>query len=283
MAIIIADSGSTKTDWKIISKTEEVVTFNTIGFNPVLMNTALIMKELRPVFSDNVLNQSIKEIYYYGAGCWNLDSCSIVLKALEGFFPLAEIRVTNDLLGAARAVCGHQKGIACILGTGANSCLYDGQKIIDNVPALGFIMGDEGSGAYLGKRLLQSYFYRALPKEIEERLITKYDISKKIMLENVYHKKGGNTYLANYAKFVIAEKKDPFVRQLITGSFDIFIKNQLLKYEKVADYPIHFIGSIAYFLEEILSEVLEQNGLKLGKIIQQPIDGLVDFHKYKES
>ncbi len=283
MAIIIADSGSTKTDWKIISKTKEIATFNTIGFNPVLMNTELIIKELAPVFTDNSLNPSIDEIYYYGAGCWNLDSCSVVLKALEVFFPAAEIRVTNDLLGAARAVCGHQAGIACILGTGANSCLYDGQKIVDNVPALGFIMGDEGSGAYLGKRLLQSYFYRALPKEIEERLLTKHDISKKIMLENVYYKKGGNTYLASFAKFIIAEKKHPFIRQLITNAFDIFIKNQLLKYEKATDYPIHFIGSIAYYLEEILSIVLEQNGLKLGKILRQPIDGLVDFHQSKAS
>jgi len=279
MAIIIADSGSTKTDWKIISNTKEIATFNTIGFNPVLMNTGLIIKELAPVFADKSLNQSIDKIYYYGAGCWNLDSCSVVLRALETFFPVAEIRVTNDLLGAARAVCGQEAGIACILGTGANSCLYDGIKIVDNIPALGFIMGDEGSGAYLGKRLLQSYFYRALPKEIEEKLLSKYDISKKLMLANVYHKKGGNTYLASFAKFIIAEKKHPFIRQLITDSFDIFIKNQLLKYEKVADYPIHFIGSIAYFLAEILGEVLKKNGLKLGKIIQQPIEGLVDFHQ----
>lgn len=283
MAIIIADSGSTKTDWKIISNTEKIATFKTIGFNPVLMNIDLITKELAPVFTDHSLNQSIDKIYYYGAGCWNLESCSIVLKALEGFFPVAEIRVTNDLLGAARAVCGHQAGIACILGTGANSCLYDGQKIVDNVPALGYIMGDEGSGAYLGKRLLQSYFYRALPKEIEHKLTSKYNISKKVMLENVYHKKVGNTYLASFAKFIIAEKEAPYIRQLITDAFDIFIKNQLLKYKKAADYPVHFIGSIAYFLEEILGEVLEQNELKLGKIIRQPIDGLVDFHKNKES
>ncbi len=279
MAIIIADSGSTKTDWRIISKAEEIATLTTIGFNPVLTNTALIIKELTPVFSDSTLNQSIREIYYYGAGCWDLDSCSIVLKALEVFFPAAEISVTNDLIGAARAVCGPQAGIACILGTGANSCLYDGQKIADNVPALGYIMGDEGSGAYLGKRLLQSYFYRALPKVLEEKLLIKYDVSKKVMLENVYHKKGGNRYLASFAKFIIAEKHHPFMRQLTADAFDTFIKRQLLKYENTANYPIHFIGSIAYFLEDILQEVLEKNGLKLGKIIQQPIDGLVDFHK----
>jgi len=224
MAIIIADSGSTKTDWKIISKTEDIATFQTIGFNPVTMDTALIIEELKPVFADTELNQSIGEIYYYGAGCWNIDSCSVVLQALEFFFPVAKIQVTNDLLGAARAVCHHQAGIACILGTGANSCLYDGQKIIDNVPALGFIMGDEGSGAYLGKRLLQSYFYRTLPQELANKLISEYEISKKIMLENVYHKKGGNTYLASFAKFIIAQKKHPFIRQLITDSFDIFIK-----------------------------------------------------------
>lgn len=279
MTTIIADSGSTKTDWRIISNDQEIGVISTIGFNPVLTNTELIIKELAPVFADNSLNQSVEAIHYYGAGCWNVDSCSVVLKALASIFPTAEINVTNDLLGAARAVCGHEAGIACILGTGANSCLYDGKKIVDNIPALGFIMGDEGSGAYLGKRLLQSYFYRALPKEIAEKLTATHAISKKIMLEQVYYNKGGNRYLASFAKFLIREKEHPFVKQLITDSFDIFIKRQLLKYENTTEYPIHFIGSIAYFLKDILSDTLATNGLQLGKIIKQPIEGLVDFHK----
>ena len=157
--------------------------------------------------------------------------------------------------------------------------MYDGQKIVDNIPALGYIVGDEGSGAYLGKRLLQSYFYRALPTEIEKKLLTKHDISKKIMLEKVYHNKGGNKYLASLAKFLIEEKNHPFVKKLIAASFNIFIKRQLLKYKNAKDYPIHFIGSIAYYSADILSETLEKNRLQLGKIIQQPIEGLVDFHK----
>ncbi len=278
MTTVIADSGSTKTDWRIITNNKENVAFSTIGFNPVLTNAALIIKELEPFFVDNLLNQSVEKIHYYGAGCWNKESCSIVQKALAVFFKNADIQVTNDLLGAARAVCGNQAGIACILGTGANSCLYDGQKIVDNIPALGYIMGDEGSGAYLGKQLLQSYFYRALPQEIAKKLTREYDISKKILLEKVYQHKGGNKYLASFAKFIMAHKKHPFIKKMLADSFDDFINKQLLKYDNATDFSIHFIGSIAYFSKEILSEVLENNGLQLGKIIRQPIEGLVEFH-----
>ena len=278
MTTVIADSGSTKTDWRIIIDAKEITAFSTIGFNPVLTNTKLIINELTPFFTNNSLNESIEKVYYYGAGCWNVESCSIVQAALSVFFTNADIQVTNDLLGAARAVCGNQAGIVCILGTGSNSCLYDGQKIIDNIPALGYIMGDEGSGAYLGKQLLQSYFYRALPKEIAEQLTTEYDISKKILLEKIYQHKGGNKYLASFAKFIMAHKKHPFIKTMLADSFDIFINKQLLKYDNATDFPIHFIGSIAYFSTEILREVLANNGLQLGKIIRQPIEGLVEFH-----
>lgn len=277
--ILLADSGSTKTDWRIISKTNDNQVVSTIGFNPVLTTTAKIIEELSIAFDHKTVNQNITAVYYYGAGCWDITTCSIVSKALKVIFPAAEIWVTNDLLGAARAVCGKQAGITCILGTGANSCLYDGEKVIDNVPALGFIMGDEGSGAYLGKQLLKSYFYRELPKPLADKLVKKQPISKKIMLAQVYQSKTGNQYLASFAKFIIQEKAHPFIKQMIANSFDNFLQRQVLKYDGAINYPIHFIGSIAYFLKDILSECLTANGLQLGTIIRQPIDGLVEFHK----
>lgn len=277
--ILIADSGSTKTDWRILRNKNTVQSASTIGFNPVLTNTEKIIEELTSAFTDKVTNRQLTHVYYYGAGCWDKATCSVVSNAIETIFPMAKIEVTNDLLGAARAVCGKEAGIACILGTGANSCLYDGQKIIDNVPALGFIMGDEGSGAYLGKQLLKSYFYRALPKELTDKLLQEQPISKKIMLENVYQSKSGNRYLASFAKFIIQEQTHPFIKNMVREAFDNFIQQQVKKYDGAANYPIHFIGSIAYFLKDILTECLVANELQFGHIIRQPIDGLVDFHR----
>ncbi|MFK7979327.1 MAG: hypothetical protein AB8G86_05065 [Saprospiraceae bacterium] len=277
--ILIADSGSTKTDWRLLQNGQPVEAINTIGFNPVLTNTAQITKELSKVFTNKTINQTINSVYYYGAGCWNQATCAVVSNALEVLFPNAIIDVTNDLLGAARAVCGKDAGITCILGTGANSCLYDGRTIIDNVPALGFIMGDEGSGAYLGKQLLKSHFYRELPKILSDKLLQEQPISKKIMLEQVYQSTSGNRYLASFAKFIIQEQTHPFMHQLVADAFDNFIVRQVQKYDGATNYPIHFIGSIAYFLKDILIERLEKSGLQIGNIIRQPIDGLVDFHK----
>jgi len=277
--ILIADSGSTKTDWRILHGKQPIQAISTIGFNPVLTNTAKIIKELKKAFREQQVNETMNAVYYYGAGCWNTATCEIVSKALFAIFPKAKIEVTNDLLGAARAVCGKSAGIACILGTGANSCLYDGKEVIDNVPALGFIIGDEGSGAYLGKQLLKSYFYRELPKMLAEKLLAEQTISKQLLLENVYQSKVGNRYLASFAKFIIQEKAHPFIEQLITDAFDTFLQRQVKKYPRAGNYPIHFIGSIAYFLEAILAERLKVNGLQIGNIIRQPIDGLVDFHK----
>jgi len=277
--ILIADSGSTKTDWRIIRETNDIQSVSTIGFNPVLTTTPKIIAELTAAFDDQIVNQQIIAVYYYGAGCWNEATCAVVDNALKTVFPAAHIEVTNDLLGAARAVCNKQAGITCILGTGANSCLYDGEKVMDNVPALGFIMGDEGSGAYLGKQLLKSYFYRELPKSLVDKLVKEQPISKKIMLAEVYQSKTGNRYLANFAKFIIREKAHPFIKQMIADAFDHFIQRQVIKYDGAINYPIHFIGSIAYFLTDILSERLMANGLQLGNIIRQPIDGLVEFHK----
>lgn len=276
---LIADSGSTKTDWSILQDGQPIQAISTIGFNPVLTNTAQISKELATTFTNKKVNGAITAVYYYGAGCWDEATCAVISKAIEAIFPMAKIEVTNDLLGAARAVCEKKAGIACILGTGANSCLYDGQKIIDNVPALGFIIGDEGSGAYLGKQLLKSYFYRELPQALANKLTTEQAISKKILLANVYQSKKGNRYLASFAKFIVQEKAHPFIKKLIADAFDNFLQRQVKKYHEATNYPIHFIGSIAYFLEDILTERLEANELQKGKIIRQPIDGLVDFHK----
>ena len=276
--ILIADAGSTKTDWRCIDTDQVVTHISTIGFNPAIVNTQLIFNTLNTIFSDKKWNKRISHIYYYGTGCWNKESCLVVKKALAQIFQNASIAVTSDLLGATKAVCGNTAGIACILGTGANSCLFDGKKIIDNVPPLGYIMGDEGSGAYLGKQLLKHYFYRELPVSLKEKLDRERTISKKKLIKKVYQGKKGNRYLASFAKFIIQEKEHPFIQQLIGNAFDQFIVRQVLKYESAKQLPIHFIGSIAYFLKGILIKRMAAHNLQLGKVIRHPIDGLVEFH-----
>ncbi len=276
--MVIADSGSTKTAWRVVRDEQSIIPYSTTGFNPVTASTELIAKEMQLVFKETFFLAKVTTVYYYGAGCWDNASCTIVEKALRRVFPNAVIAVTNDLIAAARATCGTRPGIVGILGTGSNSCLYDGEKIKDNVTSLGYIIGDEGSGTHLGKNLLKSYFYRELPPVLEKKLEAQYTISKKKLIERVYFKKGGNTYLAAFAKFIIQEKEHPFIKKIVEEALETFVKRHLLKYENTRNLPIHFVGSIAFFLKEILKEVLELNNLKIGNIIQQPIEGLIRYH-----
>ncbi|MEM6317002.1 MAG: hypothetical protein AAF960_04990 [Bacteroidota bacterium] len=275
---IIADSGSTKTDWVLLNRDKGMESFSTNGLNPVLLDKAAIISEIGATFSKGSLSSKVNAVHFYGAGCFDEPHCTIVESALQVIFPNASFWINNDLLAAARAICGTSEGIACILGTGANSCFFDGQKIVDNVPPLGYILGDEGSGTYLGKQLLRHYFYRELPPELERRLLADFSISKKKVIEAVYRQPNGNRYLANFAKWIIEQKKHPFVQQLLLNALDDFIKRQVLKYDRVREVPIHFIGSIAFFLQKEVKIVIEKNGLLLGKINRRPMEGLIKFH-----
>ncbi|MEM1122786.1 MAG: hypothetical protein AAGJ18_20240 [Bacteroidota bacterium] len=275
---IIADSGSTKTDWVLASKGKSIATFSTNGLNPVLLDRTAIISEIGATFSKHPFSTQVHQVHFYGAGCFDEPHCGIVESALKTIFPNASFRVNNDLLAAARAVCGNSEGIACILGTGANSCFFDGQKILDNIPPLGFILGDEGSGAYLGKQLLKHYFYRELPPELERKLLADFSITKKEVIEAVYRQPNANRYLATFAKWIIQQKAHPVVQNLLIAALEDFIKRQVLKYDRVREVPIHFIGSIAFFLQEEINLVLKNNRLQLGKIIRRPMEGLVRFH-----
>ncbi len=275
--IVVVDSGSTKADWKMI-KNGDIQSITTMGFNPVFHSEDKIYKELRLAFGPEHAMDKAANVYYYGAGCWDHNLKQVVHNALSRIFTNAEIEVEHDLLGAARATCGTKPGISCIIGTGSNSCLYDGREVIDNVTNLGFLLGDEGSGTHLGKKLIRAYFYREMPSEIREKMELRFPNAQRAILENVYRQESPNVYLASFTRFMHANKSHPFVQRLLHDSFAEFIDRHARKYQNHLTVPIHFIGSVAYYFQDIIKVVLEERNMQPGTFIQKPIGRMVSFH-----
>ncbi len=277
--IIVADSGSTKADWAVVNGEESHQLFVTMGFNPVYHKEELIYDEAFKAFDNAIETNEVEALYYYGTGCWDLEKKSVVAKAMHKIFPNASIKVDHDLLGAARAACGNEPGIACILGTGSNSCSFDGYDIQDNVTNLGYFIGDEGSGSCLGKELVKAYFYRELPKELLYEFEQKHPGGKAEILENVYRKSTPNVYLATFTRFLGEHKDHPFIQKLIYRSFEEFIDRHVRKYKSHLSLPVSFIGSVAFHFREFLETILQERSMIVGKFVRKPIDSLVDFHK----
>lgn len=275
--IVVVDSGSTKADWKMVNG-KGVASISTVGFNPVFHSEEKIFGELKEAFGDQVPTSEAHQVYYYGAGCWDQRLKGVVAKALKRVFAQAEIQVHHDLLGAARATCGNTPGIACIIGTGSNSCLYDGIDVIDNVTNLGFLLGDEGSGTHLGKRLIRAFFYREMPKPLYDKLEASLPEGKQSILSNVYNGETPNVYLASFTKFMGDHQDHPFIQRILFDSFEQFIDRHVRKYKNHMSLPIHFIGSVAYYFREVLEVILAARDMEPGIFIQKPIDKLVGFH-----
>ncbi|MEQ8704309.1 MAG: hypothetical protein RIC19_10340 [Phaeodactylibacter sp.] len=275
--IVVVDSGSTKADWKMISGSD-IQSITTMGFNPVFHSEEVIYNELQKSFVREVATEKAEKVFYYGAGCWDARLKGVVRKALDRIFENAEIEVDHDLLGAARATCGHDPGIACIIGTGSNSCLYDGTHVIDNVTNLGYLLGDEGSGTHLGKRLIRAFFYREMPKVLYDELEKSLDGGKQSILDNVYSGEPPNVYLASFTKFMGDHQDHPFIQRILFDSFEQFIDRHVRKYKNHMSLPVHFIGSVAYYFKQTLSIILDARDMQMGNFIQKPIDELVRFH-----
>lgn len=276
--ILVADGGSTKVAWRVINNGVEYKDVQTDGFNPYL-NTVeqiseILWKDLQPFIDTN----SIETIYYYGSGCSNASKNYIVEQALKSVFQKARINVDHDLMGAALSVCGNREGIACILGTGSNSCYFDGQRIIDRIFSLGYFFGDEGSGAYLGKQLLSDYLHDLTPHHISQLLENEWNLSKEKVLESVYHNSAPNKFLGSFSRFLEQNKDEPYVRSLLDTSFRLFFKYQVCIYEKHKEVPVNFVGSVAYHFQDMLKEIASELGITTGSFIQAPIDGLVEYH-----
>jgi len=277
--ILIADCGSTKADWRLIGKNDFAQDFHTRGFNPFLHSSDVVRDALKKELLPGLTEYKVEEIHFYGAGCSDPYRCSIIEGALTDLFPSALINIDHDLLAAARATCGEEAGISCILGTGSNSCLYDGVSIIDNVTNLGHILGDEGSGYHLGKSLVQAYFYRELPAPIKEAFEVFCPLGKREILNEIYNKGKANVFLSSFAQFIADHKEEPFIEQMIKEAFEMFILRHVCKYENYENLPVSFIGSIAFHFQDILLKVLKSHSIQAGVIVKKPIERLVAFHQ----
>lgn len=277
MSILIADSGATKTEWTL--KSEEGITkIATEGLNPYYHTTGSIKSVVMNSLKPKVSSEEVDSIYFYGAGCDSEEKKEIVHEALSSRFKKAEINVFHDLLGAARACFFDEAGIACILGTGSNSCLYDGHKIVKHIPSLAFILGDEGSAGYFGKKLINSYFRYEIPEELIDDLEEKYDMSLDYITKGLYDNPQKSRFIASYGAFLGEHSDHPFIKAMLHEGFENFITRIVMKYPDAHKYEVRFIGSVAYAHQELIKEILKENGMQAGLFVRKPMDRLVEYH-----
>jgi len=279
--IIIADSGSTKTNWIIYDKGVVNGRIQTTGLNPNFSSASRIMSVIGENISPMVQAGQYAEIYFYGSGCSGAYLRNKVSKTISKIFPGSVVEVNSDLLGAARALLGNTRGIACILGTGSNSCLYDGEKIISNIPPLGFILGDEGSGASLGKRLLADYLKGIMPGEVAKLFGKEFATDKEKVIKEVYRGEFPSKYIASFVVFLRENLQNEYCKKLLTDSFKDFIERNIMHYNGYREMKISFTGSIAWYFNEILLKVLKEYGLTAGEVIKEPAERLMDYHLRK--
>jgi N-acetylglucosamine kinase-like BadF-type ATPase len=276
--MLIADSGSTKTHWCLLEKSGEIKHIFTKGINPFYQSeveiTCDIEMNLLPELKDTVVNH----IYFYGAGCSFPEKKALVISALGQNFKDITIEVESDLLGAARSLFAGNKGIACILGTGSNSCLYDGRNIIENVSPLGFILGDEGSGAVLGKTLIADCLKNQLTPKLKDKLLTEYKLTPAIILDKVYKQAFPNRFLAGLTPFLLEHIDEPSIFNLVYDSFDAFFVRNVMQYP-LEDIKVGFVGSIAFYFRDTLEIVASERGIGISEIVQSPMEGLIAYHK----
>lgn len=276
--ILIADSGSTKVDWCVVENGKIVKQVNTKGINPFFQSEEEISNEIQSTLILQLDTQDFDDVYFYGAGC-TFDKVDIVKKAIRKNINVRnEIEVATDMLAAARGLCGYLPGIACIMGTGSNSCYYNGKNIVENVSPLGFILGDEGSGAVLGKLLVSDLLKNQLTPGLKEKFLEEYGLTVAEIIDRVYRKPFPNRFLASFSPFIVQNLDDSSIHDLILNSFKSFLKRNVMQYENYEKLPVHFVGSIAFHFQEVLTEAITEMNMKLGKIIQSPMEGLIKYH-----
>ncbi|WP_113651854.1 N-acetylglucosamine kinase [Pedobacter namyangjuensis] len=274
--ILVADSGSSKTDW-MAYRDGETLTFNTQGINPYFTNANDVSRIISKNKELAAYANEVTEIYFFGAGCSSPDKHEIISNGLSAFFTKAYISIDHDLIGSAYATCGNKKGLSCILGTGSNICFYDGEHVHDGKHGLGYVLGDEGSGTYFGKKVLVSYLYGTMPADLRELFAKQFQIDKETVIINVYQKPFPNSYLAGFSRFLYGNKTHPFVQQMLKEGFQEFIDTNVKDYKTYKTLDCNFVGSIAFFYQDELREVFADNGIKVGKILQKPVTGIFDY------
>ena len=276
--ILIADSGATKCEWRLVTD-DKVKSFTTAGISPYFLNAeqiaALLIKELLP----KIKKVTISHIHFYGTGLANIDNANTIRKVLKNLFPKTKTEVQTDILAAARALCGRKKGLACNLGTGTICCYYDGKKIVKTSPGLGYILGDEGSGTYLGKKVIQYYLYNTFDEELRVSFEKRFQTTQKEILDSVYKKPLANRYLASFAIFLAENRGHYMIENIIEDGLNDFFFTHLYKFRESWTMPIHFIGSIAFGFRDVLKELCNTYELELGKVIKSPMQGLIEYHR----
>jgi N-acetylglucosamine kinase-like BadF-type ATPase len=277
--VAIVDSGSTKSDWVILDDFKKVfLKTETIGFNPNFINRELIVPEIEKNSNLILVKNSITKIFFYGSGCGVKKNCETIEEELKKVFTKAESVVREDLLAAAYAAYNGRPAVVCILGTGSNSCYFDGKDIKIELPSLGFLMGDEGSGSAIGKQLVRRYFMKKLPEDLHTEFKQSYGLKIEDALKNMYHSPRPNAWLADFNRFVIERKDHPYFKSMVYEEMKSFFEYQVIPYKESTDAEINFIGSIAYYYEDTLRSVAEEFHLNVGHVVQKPIESLVDYH-----
>ena len=272
--MLIADSGSTKTDWCVILDNTPIKRIGTKGLNPFFQSEEEIQQELTHSLLPQLPEGTIDSVYFYGAGC-TPEKAPTLRRAIADSLPVVgNIKAYSDMLAAARGLCGREAGITCILGTGSNSCFYDGKEIVNHISPLGFILGDEGSGAVLGKLLVGDILKNQLSPAIKEAFLKQFDLTVPEIIDRVYRQPFPNRFLA---PFIAQHLEEPGIRQLVLGSFIAFLRRNVMQYD-YTQYPAHFIGSVAHCYKEILQEAAQETGIRIGKILQSPMEGLIQYH-----
>jgi N-acetylglucosamine kinase-like BadF-type ATPase len=277
-SILIADSGATKAEWCLLGSGRKKTIF-TQGISPYFLTTEQIIELLDKELKPKLKNTVIEDIYYYGTGCANPDNARSVKKAIKKVFPDSRIDVQHDLMAAARALCGHKKGVASILGTGSNSCYFNGKRIVKNSPGLGYVLGDEGSGAYLGKKVIQYYLYGTFDDELRGRFDLTYTTNTTEILENVYKKPLPNRYLASFTKFLADNRGHYMIENIIEDGLNDFFFNHLCKYRETWTMPVHFAGSVAFGFKDVLQQLCNSYEFEMGQVMKNPMEGLIAYHR----
>lgn len=279
MTILIADSGATKTEWRLLGGTRSK-TVSTQGLSPYFLDTeqmtAVLQKELWPKLKNAVLPDNI---YFFGTGCSNAENINIVKTALKNIFPKAKVAVDHDMSGAARSLCGKTKGIACILGTGSSACYFDGKQVAKSRTGLGYALGDEGSGAYLGRKVVQYYLYGTFDEELAGIFRIKFpDADRSTILEHVYKKPFPSRYLAGFAVFLSENRGHYMIENIIEDGLNDFFFHHIIHFQECWKYPVHFVGGVAYAFRDVIKTLCENYGLNCGRILKRPMDGLAEFY-----
>ncbi|MDC0177669.1 N-acetylglucosamine kinase [Polaribacter sp.] len=278
--ILIADGGSTKADWIAIdSNKEEAFRVRTLGLNPAIVSEEELSNRIVNMFQLMNIKENVQEIHFYGAGCGTPKPIQILKTILESIFINAKIFIAEDMLAAVYAASGKEPALVCILGTGSNSCYFNGIEMEMLTASLGYILMDEASGNYFGKKLIIDYFYNKMPLKIAKSFEEEFDLDADHIKKNLYRETNPNMYLASFAKFMFEFKEDKYIKRIIKKGFQEFFKYRILPYNKTAETPIYFIGSIAHYFRDILEKIAKKNNLVITDVIQRPIDNLLEYHK----